>query len=742
MKNRFSAVVAWIAGVVVSLHAIADCEPLPAGLVGWWRGDGVLDQSTTRVGTQRGSLRIGEGKVGSALILSGFDSGIQLPAGIPGAITNLTIEGWIRRAESNRASLEFEGGEFLAGSAGGLSFGLTHDGRLYVSHIGFVSFYSTTRLADTNWHHVAVTRAGKSLNFYADGALNSTVACPANFDFSGAHALGGLGSMFNGSYFGFLGALDEFAFYSRDLSASEIQSIFDAGADGKCPSQHSIPVVNSSFENLTGTNRIHFDEKGALLPGHYSETVGFPLEATGFASADPIPGWKAVGSSGTANYQATGVNPSGISGQLVAWINGSGTISQALPAVATADTVYTLLVDVTPLTGVAFPGFSVGLFADGTALGVATDSVVLNQGTLTPIVVRVAVPASSSAIGKPLEIRLGTGRPGANRGQVVFDNVRLIAESLLPVPCAPAPANLEFELGGIPAGVTGPRTILDSTGRHFASADVGGGPGKVGMDSLQFGGSTNFVAIPDFAALDQSSFSIEGWVNPGRLTGALPVLVSKEAGPNFEQRQFAIGIKGPVNEGPNSIPIGNLAFSLGGVTGLPNDYNGWVDSRASVPTNTWSHFALVVSPQSAVVYFNGVATRRTDGLSGTLRVTPGALMIGNRGTNGFFRDPFAGGLDELSFYSRALSAGEIVQIFAAGSAGKCDTLIPVLISYRSGSVGVSWPDEFVGAVLQTSASAVEGSWATVPKTVVHAGGRSVVTLSTSEERAYFRVRIE
>jgi hypothetical protein len=123
------------------------------------------------------------------LILSGFDSGIQLPAGFPGAITNLTIEGWIRRAESNRASLEFEGGEFLAGSAGGLSFGLTHDGRLYVSHIGIVSFYSTTHLADTNWHHVAVTRAGKSLNFFADGALNSTVACPANFDFSGAHAL-------------------------------------------------------------------------------------------------------------------------------------------------------------------------------------------------------------------------------------------------------------------------------------------------------------------------------------------------------------------------------------------------------------------------------------------------------------------------------------------------------------------------------------------------------------------------
>lgn len=742
MKKRLSALVTVMVGIVISLHAVADCEPVPAGLVGWWRGDGVLDQSAARVGTQRGSIRIGEGKVGSAFVLSGFNSGVQLPAGFPGAITNLTIEGWIRRAETNRASLEFEGGEFLAGSAGGLSFGLTHEGRLYVSHIGIVSFYSKTHLTDTNWHHVAVTLAGKQLNFFADGALDSTVACPASFDFSGPHALGGLGTLFNGSYFGFLGSLDEFAFYSRDLSAAEVQAIFNAGGDGKCPSPRSIPVVNSSFENLTGTNRTHFDDKGVLLPGHYSETIGFPLEVTGFASADPIPGWKAVGSSGTANYEGTGVNPGGISGRHVAWINGAGTISQSVAAVATADTVYTLLADVTSLTGVAFPGFSVGLFAGESPLGVATDSVVLKPGAFTSISVRVAVSASSSAIGKPLEIRLGTGAPGANRGQVVFDNIRLTAESLLPVPCVPAPANLEAELSGIPSGVSGPRTVLDSTGRHFASADVGGGPGKVGMDSLQFGGGTNFVAIPDIAAFDQSSFTIEGWVNPGKLSGPLPVLVSKEAGSNFEQRQYAIGIKGPVNEGPNLIPIGNLAFSLGGVTGLPNDYNGWVDSRASIPTDTWSHFALVVTPQSAVTYFNGVATRRIDGLAGSLRATTGALMIGNRGTNGFFRDAFTGGMDEISFYSRALSAGEIVQIYAAGEAGKCDALIPVQISFRAGSVGVSWPDEFVGAVLQTSPSALEGSWTTVSKPVIHVGGRSLVNLPTSEERAYFRVRVE
>jgi hypothetical protein len=47
--------------------------------------------------------------------------------------------------------------------------GFFSDGRLFLSRNGVDSVNSTNSITDTNWHHIAVTKAGNTVVFYVDG---------------------------------------------------------------------------------------------------------------------------------------------------------------------------------------------------------------------------------------------------------------------------------------------------------------------------------------------------------------------------------------------------------------------------------------------------------------------------------------------------------------------------------------------------------------------------------------------
>ena len=81
--------------------------------------------------------------------------------------------------------------------------------------------FSST-IADTNWHHVAVTFTGQhhALRIYVDGALVTTATKALEVD-NAAHVvtLGNLGGTNT-----FSGVLDEVRIYSRALTLAEIQA--------------------------------------------------------------------------------------------------------------------------------------------------------------------------------------------------------------------------------------------------------------------------------------------------------------------------------------------------------------------------------------------------------------------------------------------------------------------------------------------------------------------------------------
>ena len=87
-------------------------------------------------------------------------------------------------------------------------------------------------------------------------------------------------------------------------------------------------------------------------------------------------------------------------------------------------------------------------------------------------------------------------------------------------------------------------------------------------------------------------------------------------------------------------------------------------THRQLPMYTWQHLAVTYDGTNVVFYIDG---QPVTGGSGTLRAANTApLEIGNSGSC----TAFAGLIDEVSVYNRALSAAEITAIYNAGSAGK------------------------------------------------------------------------
>ncbi|MCI0541241.1 MAG: LamG domain-containing protein [Verrucomicrobiales bacterium] len=220
----------------------------------------------------------------------------------------------------------------------------------------------------------------------------------------------------------------------------------------------------------------------------------------------------------------------------------------------------------------------------------------------------------------------------------------------------------------------------DLTADDLVNGLNGTGVGSLFYDQGKVGPSFGFdgngeVEVPNNSKLNVQTFSFEAWVYPTALDGGNDMIVCKEDSSGV---QYEVSIKGPVVQYPNAIPVGNLAFYIGGIQGPPSDYAGWVNGGGAVPLSQWSHIALTFDGTMAKTYINGVEARSVTGLSGQVTVTSGSLKIGSRRSDLLAANPnerFNGLIDEVSLYNRALTAAEIDSIYSADSAGKCASTV-------------------------------------------------------------------
>ena len=149
-------------------------------------------------------------------------------------------------------------------------------------------------------------------------------------------------------------------------------------------------------------------------------------------------------------------------------------------------------------------------------------------------------------------------------------------------------------------------------------------PGKIGS-AFSFDGRDDVVLIPHSSSLNlASSHTIAAWAFRTS-TASIQHLVGKRVGCGGDKNFIQLAIAG------DAIP------------------------SAALPLNTWNHVAITYNGSSASNYVNGVVVNTS---VATLGNNTAPLLIGSSGTCA----PFAGLMDDVQIYNRALTQLEIQAI--------------------------------------------------------------------------------
>jgi len=209
---------------------------LDSSLVSWWRMDDVdgsgnpTDYIGDNDGTKQGNAtQTNAGKFGKAFTFDGTGdyvstSDIDVATG--------TLSAWVKRGVTG--ARHFVMGETTTAADKGQAYWFeAHSSNKLLLIIGNGvsnnTAFSTGTIADTNWHHVAVTFNGTNIIFYIDGSASGSssqtiIPQDINVNFQIGQ------SMASGYYVPMNGFIDEAMIFNRALTADEITALYDATA--------------------------------------------------------------------------------------------------------------------------------------------------------------------------------------------------------------------------------------------------------------------------------------------------------------------------------------------------------------------------------------------------------------------------------------------------------------------------------------------------------------------------------
>jgi len=275
---------------LLTVNSFQSCDPPPAGLVGWWRGE---NNANDTIGLNNGTLMGGgsyvPGDVGQGFQLVNYGDYVNIPASPSlnvGAGGSVTLEAWINPSSTSSAQPIFDW----------LNDGVEHGIHLYISQepVGSADIYAN--LVDTGntshrcisaggivqagvFQHVAMTYNQSSgiCKLYYNGAL---VVSNNLGSFTPKTITGlSLGERTDNSEH-FAGVIDEPSVYNRALSDSEILAIYTAGSGGKCTSA-SAPVITAQPTNQTvavgGTASFSITASGNAPLSYFWRRNGAPI---------------------------------------------------------------------------------------------------------------------------------------------------------------------------------------------------------------------------------------------------------------------------------------------------------------------------------------------------------------------------------------------------------------------------------------------------------------------------------
>ncbi len=208
-------------------------------------------------------------------------------------------------------------------------------------------------------------------------------------------------------------------------------------------------------------------------------------------------------------------------------------------------------------------------------------------------------------------------------------------------------------------------------GATFAAGEVG--------QAFSFDGVDDYVSFGNTAGnFGTNDFSIEFWIKTTAATYASVI----EKWPVCDVSSFwEIRMRGAGPWGAaGRLEMAMMSDAAG------HDVNSIFCVRA-INDGVFHHVAVVRQATNLSFYIDGTfdvqgSTAGITTLNNAANLTAGrSVCVGSDGTS-----PFTGQMDEISIYSRALTAGEVQSIYNAGSAGKCLPVSPPVVGpFTNGS---------------------------------------------------------
>ncbi|OGH14905.1 MAG: hypothetical protein A2687_04640 [Candidatus Levybacteria bacterium RIFCSPHIGHO2_01_FULL_38_26] len=188
------------------------------------------------------------------------------------------------------------------------------------------------------------------------------------------------------------------------------------------------------------------------------------------------------------------------------------------------------------------------------------------------------------------------------------------------------------------SGISG--EVVDSSGNNNNGTAVNGATTAGGLlgRAGSFDGVNDEVQVSHATSIDPAVITFAAWVNPTNISSS-PVVMDKFGSTTGWHMRIANGgssFRCSISTTSGTIQ-NNVSFSFA--------------------NNTWYHLACSYDGANVRNYVNGVLVGSPKAQSGSLTTGSGVLRIGSRGLN-----YFAGRIDEVKIFDRALTAQEIASL--------------------------------------------------------------------------------
>ncbi len=709
LRKRYTCIIALCILIVFSRVADAavtlaqpNTTSLSSGLAGYWPLDGEL--TNWRTGTTQdfsGNGNTGQligmstssslvtGRVGQAFKFPGSNSTyVDVPSITSSTYTsNFTVSVWVNYASPStyQTVLGTRNGNTSGWQLEVMNGGLVSWRTLNGSQQSIISTGASGTIRTGLWMHIVVVHGNGVATIYVNGVKNNGDQALANPAASASQAfrLGYIGAGSGGS--SWLGGLDEARIYNRTLSAQEIALLYAAGKANVGAS--NAVALNSGLilywpmdgSTTRWTTNTTLDISGNSNMGSFvgmsttssptTGKIGQALKITGNGTSQKIISANVPAITGTASRTMAAwvrvsscTDPGGLLGMgavsnaqfyltcslantfnFALWSNSSASINSGI---ASRDNAWHHLV-------ATYDGTNTRLYVDGVLKGSGTS---LTGTGSTQVFINQEQVLNSGATGAIDDVRLYNR---ALTRQEVEELYRLGTVNVAHTPTASSGQNVQSSRLVGHWTFDGPymnwrtNTAADSSGNANNGTLINLGTttapaaGKIGQ-ALKFNGSSSYVSIPAATSLNASSdVTVTGWVYlTAKTAGALGNTVFAKRGGSTNY-QFWI-------RGDGSSPVPNQPV-LASWNGSTNVYG-----TATLSLNTWYHVAMVHTSTTVTFYINGVSDgTQSQAIGGTLS---SAAYIGWDTATVFF----AGSMDDVRVYDRALSSQEMYQLYRLG----------------------------------------------------------------------------